>query len=760
MEINELQADLAAFADDEGEVLIGNDGSFMLMRNGREISARLVESEDGQLFVEREAARVPYRTFLTRELAGLQTLAERIVSRRPPIETFIDSRVRASRASSPPNDTRSLDGLRAECQDPPAFSSRVTFITADAGHGKTALLRQYQYEQASAFVAGTSSYVFWHVDLQGRQLLRLSEALMGDLGELRITGLWMPALVRLMRHRALVLAVDGFDELAAEQGSTDALGALASLVAQLGGHGTVIAAARRTFFDTDDYLRRAGMLGRAISSPCEFNQLALLPWSRTEGVAYVQRAEALGGAVDAEEVYDAILAEVGNDSSHPMVTRPFLLAQLVRAFTEFGIEPADFIRTADDPLSGVAAVVQAFIRREVAEKWKSRDGQPYLTENQHMHLLADIAEEMYRSQKDRLDIEVIETIASLLMDQWSVDVSNRAQILDMVRMHVLLVPPDGDGRYRSFDHPEFRDYFIAIALRVHIERAMEGLGGAPLAQYLSSAQLTDSTARYVCGMIDRSEFRVRTLLAELEVVLDREWKPTFLQVNVGTLIPFLLNGVTSDEPLGFSGKAVYSSLVFEGTRLQDVFISRGSFVNASLCDVNWQNVTLQKCDLGELVINPSARFEGVQFDGCTIDGLRIRSDDDDIREYAPHRIWEQLALAGVAKVSDSELAEGPIDVCAEDPPAVRVLRRMLRLFSRSTVITDEQLQRRFRQEQATVFGFLIPLMEQHGVLAEGTWKGAGHHRVWNLTVRIDDVLAAEDGIGAPSLVAFWVAVSS
>ena len=85
---------------------------------------------------------------------------------------------------------------------------------------------------------------------------------MGDLADLRLSGLWMPAVIRLMRRGALVVGVDGFDELAAEQGGADALGALASLVSQLGGHGAVVAASRRTFFDTDDYLRRGGLVRR------------------------------------------------------------------------------------------------------------------------------------------------------------------------------------------------------------------------------------------------------------------------------------------------------------------------------------------------------------------------------------------------------------------------------------------------------------------------------------------------------------------
>src|SRR5690606_8788609 len=94
----------------------------------------------------------------------------------------------------------------------------------------------------------------------------------------------IPGLIRLLQYRLLVLAVDGFDELAAERGSTDALGALALLVRQVEGSGTIVAASRRTCFDSRDYLKRTGMLRAAVSSDCEFHQIDLLNWGRDEVV--------------------------------------------------------------------------------------------------------------------------------------------------------------------------------------------------------------------------------------------------------------------------------------------------------------------------------------------------------------------------------------------------------------------------------------------------------------------------------------------
>lgn len=757
MELSELLDDLSAFADEEEEVVIEPSGAFMLLRNGKELTGDLLEKPDGELFVRRNTREVPYREFLLNDLAGLRVFGERLVARRAPVEWYVDGNVEVSRPGEDPIRGGAKELLQLECEDAPPFASRITFITADAGHGKTALLRQFQFEQAKRYLAGEAGYLFWHVDLQGRQLLRLSEALMGDLGELRITGLWMPAIVRLMRRRALVLGIDGFDELAAEQGSTDAIGALASLVGQLGGRGTIVAAARRTFFDTDDYVRRAGVVGRAILEPCEFNQMALLPWTRTEGVEFlgaVATASSIAGR-DPGAVYDEVVDALGGTSEHPMLARPFLFAQVVRALTAYGISPAEFISTVDEPFSGIAAVVQAFVRREVTEKWKTRDtGESYLSEMQHMQLLADVAEEMYRSQKDRLDLDVVETIAALLLEQWDIEQERRPQILEMTRMHVLLVPGLNDPRSRGFDHPEFRDYFIAYALRSHIERAMSGSEFRGLAQFLTTAQLTDSTARYVCSMIDRSEQPIRVFLRAAESALRTEWKPTFFQLNLGTLIPYLLSGVEWGEVLEFEGNAIFSSLVFERSEISNVTLRGCSFVNASLAFAAWRNVTLEKCTLGEILLDRSTSFENVRLIDCSIEGVRVRDGYDEEREYAPQRILARLESFGAeVAVTGAEGAASPSTGAETD--TVRVFRRFLRLFGRTTVVTDDQVRGRFRQDQQLVLEVLVPLLVRAEVLKATKWKGAGHRRIWALTERVEDVLAAEDGGGAPRLAKLW-----
>lgn len=741
--------DLSAFADDETGAAVDSDGVFILQRNGEELSGSLIRQPDGHTFVDIDGSRIPYQRFLTHNLGRLDVLAQRLVERRQAVPGFVNAEVTLQKAAQDVIEGDGLTLLDERCSTASPFSSRVLFVTADAGHGKTALLREHQVVQANRFIAGESQYLFWHLDLQGRQLLRLSEALMGDLAELRLSGLWMPAVVRLMRRGALVVGVDGFDELAAEQGGADALGALASLLAQLGGQGVVVAASRRTFFNTDDYIRRGGMVRRGIPGPCQFDQIELNAWTEHDVLEYFDRATFDGMRIShPKETYDATLDVLGGDRTHPLITRPFLVTQIARASVLYGASPRDFLRAPEDPFSGVASVVSAFVKREVAEKWKVREtGEPFLSEEQHLAFLADVAEEMHRSQKDRLHIEIIETIATLLLDQWSIESSLRPQIIEMVRMHVLLVAPPGSNQtQRMFDHPEFRDYFIAFALKARIAGVMSGGSPAELVRFLSISQLSDSTARYVCSMLDRHASLVTNFLATMEQALADEWRPTFLQQNLGTLIPFMIDGVMFDSPTGFEGKAIYSSLAFEGSTIQNFTISGGTFVNVSLRNVTWDSVALSNMALGEIELDGESRFADVTFTDCRIEGVRThRSDGEEAREYAPGRIKDVLIRSGIM-VGRNELPLDELTPTAESNN-VRLMRKLLRMFHRTTIVSDENLRTRFGSEYAALEAQLMPLLSERGVVTTRKWRGSGNQQAWTLAVSLEDFTAAEGGQG-------------
>jgi hypothetical protein len=753
-DFREIHADIAAFADDDEDVVIDPSGACLFVRGGRQTQLHFSQIDD-KLLVEVDGKTIPYARFLTHHLAQLDILAERILAKRESVEPYIDSSVLVKSSVSEDRECTALEALEKQTRTSPAFLSRVVFITADAGQGKTASLKEYQQLQAKRFIEGKASSLFWHVDLQGRQLLRLSEALMGDLGDLRVSGLWMPAIIRLLRRGSLVLAIDGFDELAAEQGGTDALGALALLVHQLEGEGTIVAASRRTFFDTDDYIRRAGMFTRA-ASDCEFNEIRLEEWSQADGLQFVRRMAHEGKSFsEPQGTYEAIVAELGSES-HPILTRPFLLAQVLRGLLRYNVPAADFMRGMHDPLKGVGTVIEAFVEREVSEKWKQQEtGEPFLLKDQHLRLLADVAEEMFLAQRSSVSVDVLETITSILLDEWSIEPARRQQILEMVRMHVLLTPPtDDEFGERSFDHEEFRDWFTAYALKDRLLRLAES-SYAPSRDILSVAHLPDATARYVCSLFERTITLVAAMLESLARVVKEEWRQTYLQTNAGTLIPCLLDGLDPPERLSVDADVLFTSVVHEGKQIHNVTFKGAVFSNVVLAGVSWNDVLLDSCNLGELSISEDAVFEHVEFRDCEIEGLRIGEvgSNDEVREYSPSRIATLLRDHGI-NVVDTSRVEKAVKAVVPDGELRKLMRRLLGLFRRTTFVMDESIQHRFRGDNKRVKEELIPFAVKWGILEPRRWRGSGRHDAWGLVLSLEEVERA-DGNEDHSLAEFW-----
>jgi hypothetical protein len=763
MRFDDFKADIAAFADDENEVLVQRDGQVLFPRGGKEYAARLVEEEAGRWLVEFDGEKIPYARFLSEKLAQLRVFAERIISKRSTVPSFVDGHASLHSSLNPTDSGVAMQLLESECSTHSPFSSRVVFITADAGYGKTALLREFQAQQAIRYLDGQSNFDFWHVELQGRQLLRLSEALMGDLGDLRLAGIYMPSIVRLLHHRLLVLAVDGFDELAAEQGSTDALGALALLVGQMRDRGTIIAASRRTFFDTEDYIRRTGLLREGVSSQCEFDEIRLKPWGASECITFLAGYKENGIAfTDPAGAYGDILNAVGGDPSHPLITRPFLVSHIAKGMLIYGISAGSFVRGSSNPLEGVATVVKAFIEREVASKWKAKDtGEPYLTIQQHMELLSTVAEEMWSSQVERLPVNVIETLTAALLETWEVSVERRHQVVEMVKMHVLLtIPLDGDGRYRAFDHPEFRNYFIAYGLQELIKSAVVKNTPRHLTRFLSLAQMPDSVARYAVALVDRTTCSVEDIVALLTTLIEAEWRPTFLQANVGTLIPQILNHHESQKQLRVQAKIVYSSLAFEGSVLNNVTFAKSSFLRTSFVDVDWSAVTFEDCELTEIVLDTSSRYQNVAFKACVINGVKLVDGAEETREYSPSRIALLLAGLGIVVIDRDEQLLLQLEETSEEGAYHKLVRRVLRAFNRVTGLTTRVLEIRLRSELRMIVDDVLPLMESHGIVKKETQHGGGPAQdVWYLRMSQEEILAADGGTGPQSAVDFWRAVA-
>ena len=148
MEVKEIYADIAAFADDENDVII-DKGLVVFQRNRQTYECRLVETGDG-IEVEYDGSRIPYKRFLAEELGRLSILAEAIRQKRKDVQPYIDTQsVRSDSLDSKSAASSAIETVRDECRSRPFGETKLIFLTADAGHGKTALLRRLSQRFAS-----------------------------------------------------------------------------------------------------------------------------------------------------------------------------------------------------------------------------------------------------------------------------------------------------------------------------------------------------------------------------------------------------------------------------------------------------------------------------------------------------------------------------------------------------------------------------------------------------------------------------------
>lgn len=233
---------------------------------------------------------------------------------------------------------------------------------------------------------------------------------------------------------------------------------------------------------------------------------------------------------------------------------------------------------------------------------------------------------------------------------------------------------------------------------------------------------------------------------------------TFVPLNVGTLLPFVLNGrPAGSASVDIAAPAVFSSLVFENTTLADVRFEGCTFLNASLSGIKWSNVQLVRCVLGELTIDQRSDVSNVLLDECEVSGIRVIHDDEEVaREYAPSRILARLADAGFT-LQEKLQQQLAIDELP-DSRHTKLVRRVLRMFQRTTVVNEHGIQQRFPQDFNAVINEVMPQLERHQIVESRTWHGGGSSAVWALVVPLDEVLKSEEPGMKSNLSEFWAEV--
>lgn len=455
MERDQLIADLGPFGDiGDNVVKVGEQAgkfSVKMTRDGRQLKL-VIDRESGK--VQSTWGTNPPRNFasfpamLASEVfANLKRWAdaqrELLLREAPSSKDLlpIHGVSHEQRAIESVEQIDDLLGLSAR----PTNATEILLIDGPAGIGKTSLIEQLALRRASLYRTSARPLIL-HVKSRGRVLSNLQDLMAFSLQTIRsqITYDQIPVLAK---HGLVVIAIDGFDELADPNGYEMAWAQLGELVTFVRGKGTLILAGRDTFIGRSRLLRDVDVLREGVDVVNGLTLTPPTPEQAKQWLAHHQWTEA-NFAIPSISV----LLEPDSFALRPVFLR--ILADHVR--------PKELKDKHERYLTPL--LVSQMIRREAGLFGRPVESIMNLAERESFVLafLCEVARQMADSQVEALEASEIAWISEATLGD-----EIPAEIVALIRNRASVVAffvNDERVGYKAFMHSYLLSYFLSIVV--------------------------------------------------------------------------------------------------------------------------------------------------------------------------------------------------------------------------------------------------------------------------------------------------------
>lgn len=669
MNLDELRRDVAAFADAGTEVEVGrSEGGVSLSWLVRGKRAELRPEDDGSFSMGGSTYRTYGHLLASAEMADLTGIARAIVATVTAEAAYLDPDAHADLPSGDYVEGPALnliERLVAEDQD---GRTRLVFVTADAGSGKTTALRELVRRQAVEYLRGESTHLYLYINAQGRALARFNEAMAVELQDLR-TSLTYHAVAPLVREGILVPVVDGFDELIGTQGGyDDAFSSLSLFLEQLDGRGSLVAAARSAYYE-QEFLSRAN--ARSASGAQSWTQwpVRLHRWTADQVRRYA--ASVLGNEALVENVQEVFAP----DSVSELRGRPLFVNRVVDLVKGGGIEIGEEQHLLD-------SLIDSYLRREQGAKLLSRTERPLLESAALREYYTELAMEMWRQETRQLSRASLREIAELFASLIGLDDDDQRIFIERAPTLAFMASSGPSGAI-EFEHETFLLYFLAS----RVASIWDNEEPTALSQLLSKSDVTDELADYVVERFSGDGAATARRIVQLQRVLDGAFlRRDQIAENCGSLLGALVRR-HGCEP---------------GTRLDGFEFAGVSLAGAEVSGVHLVNCRFRRCDLR------GARFHHCSAAGVVLDepaigqdslldvaglawdrdvvGLRWSSQDEATQLiFDPSELRRRLASVGLPSAIDAVEHDHEWLI---DPDVLEILSGLARAYGRANPVCE------------------------------------------------------------------------
>lgn len=470
----------------------------------------------------------------------------------------------------------------------------MLYITSDAGEGKTTIINEMARSQALRFKQKETSWLLLPISLGGRSFLTFDDVVVAELvNRFRFQLFYYEAFLQLVRLRVIVPAFDGFEEMFVEGSSGEALSALGNLMHDLESSGSVLIAARKAYFEYQSFRTQAKLFDAIGNNSVAFARFKLNRWDKDRFLQYGRKRD----LQNVDDVYAKVCARLGLE--HPLLTRAVLVERLVDVAKDGGVD-ALLEHLGTDPEDYFFQFVNTIVEREANEKWIDRSGtphQPLLTMDEHHALLSMVAQEMWLTSSETLRGDYLDLVAELFSGEHRKPVQVAIQITRRLRQHSLITSELAGGALYTFDHEDFRRFYLGQALG----EVLLSSDVAAMSAFLQKAALPTATAEAALNAVRRRHGDMHRMLTVLQTLVTSAASTSYVTDNAGMLAVRLLEllddhhavtvGRFTFPPDALKGRlfghVTFNDCHFQGTSLENARIGRCRFVGCRVYRFEW-----------------------------------------------------------------------------------------------------------------------------------------------------------------------------
>jgi hypothetical protein len=741
MDLTRLKEVLAAFADDPASLIV--EKSRLVVQIQDELITATTSSRDGILYVTEEGETLTAPRWVATRIAQLDLIANRIAGLFPVNPRFVEpAGVLLDQIEECPDDTgRPVDSALTTAEQflgrKPGGVCSVLYLTSDAGEGKTTLINHLARRQALAYRNRTSDWLLLPFSLGGNTFLRLDNVIAaGLLNQLRIRRFFIDGLFHLIRLGYIVPALDGFEEVFVE-GSGEAVSSLGNLIRDLRGEGSLLIAARSAYFEFKRMDRQARLFDTIPNFEVGFGRLSLSRWGKREFVAYC----GLDHVPHPDQLYQDLSDRLGPE--HALLTRAFFVSRI--ADLSKTVDGAQFLRDLQPKVQdSFRPFIDRILEREVREKWIdkfSQPAEPLLKLEEHHALLRLFAEEMWTSKRGSLPRTTSDDLADIYCEDNKKTPTVTRQIRERLQNHALLVA-DASGTQIAFDHDHFREFFLGEQLGEYIHTR----SASDVRKILRMDSIAAWTLDSAVALALRTGESPATLLKTVLEVSATEGPTSFVRENGGALCLRLAEKLIAGGQIPTIESMTFPEDGLAGRDLTRLMFAKCYF-RSTLIKGSLREVEFHGCEFEHIEVADDYSFGSVTFSDCQIHGLTVTRGDQVVDFYDPAIIATYLSKSGAVLTKENQALLLTASV-PEDDERLKVVRKLLQVFKRTTQVSESVLALRLGVNAGTFFDEMSVDLVGADILRRVKNRGGGtqlRFRLGRSMAAIADALAEARG---------------